>query len=124
MVSVRRDLGRAGVFGASESGVVGWVTSLGPVCECVGLVWPRVTMISPLPQDLSSLLVECARNKILSRAGNIKLLNRLTKTCSSPRRVSSHSAAHTREGGGNAEQFKIPVWAGLRLRVILIAVML
>ena len=76
-----------GIWGARvclgrANGVVGWVTSLGPVCECVGLVWPRVTMISPLPQDLSSLLVECARNKILSRAGNIKLLNRLTKTCS------------------------------------------
>ena len=53
--------------------------------------------ISPLPQDLSSLLVECARNKILSRAGNIKLLNRLTKYLFlSSESQQSQRSSHTR----------------------------
>ena len=87
-------------------------------------MWPRVTMISPL-QDLSSLLVECAR-KILYRVRVI--LNYLIDLPKPVPRLLGESAVTaqlTHARAGNAEQFKIPVWAGrLRLRVILIAVML
>ena len=92
MVSVRRDLGRAGVFGASE-----WCRGLGDLwvrCgECVSY-GSRVAACHDL-QDLVSAGGVCAR-KILYRVRVI--LNYLIDlpTCSSPRRVSNHSAAHTR----------------------------